>query len=346
MKTIMQIAKAAKRILTSRGFSLSVMAIVLSLSVYAVTANTYTVYLMVDGENKVINTSNTQVGAILKECEVDVDDHDVVEFSGFDGNTAEIRITRSFPVAIRVDDTTYTLKMTGGTVADALAAAGVQMGEDDLISSPLYSFLEEGQRIHINRIDYQTSVYQEMIPYEQEVKTTPLLKTGRTRLLQAGETGEKLLTYGETTKDGYVEEKELLGENIVAKPVTQIHLVGGNVPVSPYDFGYSIVNNAPTQYKMVITNARATGYSAGPRAKGASGNKLSAGHVAVNPNVIPYGSKLYITSADGNFVYGYAIASDTGTGLLQGIIDVDLYYDTYLESVLNGLRNVNIYVLE
>ena len=106
-----------------------------------------------------------------------------------------------------------------------------------------------------------------------------------------------------------VQEAELLGENIILKPTTQIHLVGGDVPVSPYDFGYTIVNNAPTSYKSVITNAKATGYSAGGNARGASGNSLSAGHVAVNPNLIPYGSKLYITSADGSFVYGYAIAS-------------------------------------
>lgn len=165
-------------------------------------------------------------------------------------------------------------------------------------------------------------------------------------MLQEGAAGKKILTYGETTKDGVVQEAELLGENIILKPTTQIHLVGGDVPVSPYDFGYTIVNNAPTSYKSVITNAKATGYSAGGNARGASGNSLSAGHVAVNPNLIPYGSKLYITSGDGSFVYGYAIASDTGTALIDGTIGVDLFYDTYLESLLNGLRTVNIYVLE
>ena len=70
------------------------------------------------------------------------------------------------------------------------------------------------------------------------------------------------------------------------------------------------------------------------------------GHVAVNPNEIPYGSKLYITSANNHFVYGYAIAADTGTGLLADIVDIDLFYDTYAESVLNGRGIVNIYVLE
>ena len=112
--------------------------------------------------------------------------------------------------------------------------------------------------------------------------------------------------------------------------------MGGDVPVSPYDFGYTIVNNAPTSYKSVITNAKATGYSAGGYACGASGNSLSAGHVAVNPNLIPYGSKLYITSADGSFVYGCAIASDTGTGLIDGIIDVTCSMTPIWKACLTG----------
>lgn len=73
---------------------------------------------------------------------------------------------------------------------------------------------------------------------------------------------------------------------------------------------------------------------------------LSAGYVAVHPGEIPYGTRMYITSADNSFVYGFAIAADTGLGLLGDVIDVDLYYDTYLESCLNGKRNVNIYLLD
>ena len=65
----------------------------------------------------------------------------------------------------------------------------------------------------------------------------------------------------------------------------------------------------------------------------------------MDPTEIPYGSKLYITSSDGSFVYGYAIAADTGTGLLNDVIDVDLFYETYTESCLNGRRTVDIYVL-
>ena len=346
MSRFFYVIRLAVQLLKSRGFALSVMAVLLSMSAYAVNATTYTVYIRADEKTDVKLTSKQELDDILEECGISVSPYDKVDFSGFDGNMAEISITRACPVAIRVDQTTYQVMMTEGTVADALDKAGVSIDGDDLISQPLYKFLTGYERILINRIDYRTMTYEEEIPYEVEVRETPLLKNGRTRLLQEGQSGKKILTYGETTRDGVVEEAQLLGENIVQRPTTQIHLVGADVPVSDLDFGYTIVDNAPTEYISVITNAKATGYSAGGKARGASGNRLFAGHVAVNPNLIPYGSKLYITSADGSFVYGYAIASDTGSGLMEGIIDVDLFYETYLESRLNGLRTVNIYVLE
>ena len=62
--------------------------------------------------------------------------------------------------------------------------------------------------------------------------------------------------------------------------------------------------------------ATAVAYSARPGAGTASGRKAIPGHIAVNPNVIPYGTKLYITTPDNKVVYGYAVAADTGTALV------------------------------
>ena len=44
-------------------------------------------------------------------------------------------------------------------------------------------------------------------------------------------------------------------------------------------------------------------------------------------------------------MYGYAIATDTGTALQSGLALVDLYYETYEESLLNGVKQVNVYVI-
>ncbi len=117
-------------------------------------------------------------------------------------------------------------------------------------------------------------------------------------------------------------------------------------PVSSF-VGPEIVDGKPCEgIAATYTAQRSTGYSASPTAKGSSGRRLTYGTVAVNPNVIPYGSLMYITSADGRFVYGYAYAADTGTAMMTGSAFIDLYYETYSESVDNAVIAVNVYVLD
>ena len=61
---------------------------------------------------------------------------------------------------------------------------------------------------------------------------------------------------------------------------------------------------------------------------------------------MPYGTLLYITSTDGKFVYGYAYAADTGTAMQTGHAFVDLYYETYDESLKSAVISVNVYVID
>ncbi len=88
---------------------------------------------------------------------------------------------------------------------------------------------------------------------------------------------------------------------------------------------------------------RVFGITDGKRIFGAAADLWYGGG---NPNVIPYGSLMYITSADGRFVYGYAYAADTGTAMMTGSAFIDLYYETYSESVDNAVIAVNVYVLD
>ena len=88
------------------------------------------------------------------------------------------------------------------------------------------------------------------------------------------------------------------------------------------------VAGAGDVYKRQVLTGKATGYYS-KTGKGSSGLGLGYGTVAVDPDVIPYGTKLYITSTDGKFVYGYAVATDTGIAVQKGQILVDLFYETY-----------------
>ena len=94
-----------------------------------------------------------------------------------------------------------------------------------------------------------------------------------------------------------------------------------------------------------MLSGKTTAYYAAAGAGTASGRKAQYGVVAVNPNVIPYGTRLYICSADGRTVYGYAIAADTGTTLMAGTVLVDLFYNTYAQCCWFGAKQMNVYIL-
>lgn len=331
----------------NRIYAISMLAIFLALIVYIVTDMTKAVYIRDGEELKMTYTFKSDAKDILEDEGIKVMAFDVVSFSGFEGKLGEISITRAFPVRISADGLTQTLMMTEGKVADALELAQLELGEDDTINLPLAKTVEENDSIIIERIQYLYTEVEEVIPFETERKISPLLQNGKKKVLEEGVAGLQRLYYKQKIVDGEPQEAQLYDTKTVKQPSVQVLLVGGKEFISPFDFNVELnEKNQPLSYKQVFTNQSATGYSARRGALTASGRKAIVGHVAVNPNKIPYGSKLFITNASGTFVYGYAVAADTGIALMDGRCDVDLFYDTYEESCLNGRRNVNIYVLE
>lgn len=331
----------------TRTFAVGLLSISLAVTVYTLSVMTHAVYIRDGDQLTLAFTTKQQPDEILREKGIVTMAYDSVDFSGFSGKVGEIKIKRAFPITLSSDGLETPLMVTGGTVEEMLRTHNALPDGDDLVNLSMGMFLAPGDHVVVQRVESSLVDTHQEIPFETITRETCLIKNGRTRLLQQGETGQKVLTYAQTTVDGAVSEEELIGEDISKYPTDHIVLKGTGAAISDLDFGYSLDGNGkPTQYKRVLTNQVATGYSAGKGAWGASGMHLFYGYVAVDPAEIPYGSKLYIASPDGSFVYGYAIAADTGVGLLAGVIDVDLYYETYLESCLNGRRMVDIYVLE
>ena len=63
----------------------------------------------------------------------------------------------------------------------------------------------------------------------------------------------------------------------------------------------------------------------------------------MDPRVIPYGTRMYIVSNDGEYVYGIASAEDCGGGIKGH--KVDLYFNTSAECFQFGVRPCTIYIL-
>ena len=111
----------------------------------------------------------------------------------------------------------------------------------------------------------------------------------------------------------------------------------------PTDSGNTITteNGEVLTYTSTMS-VEATAYTGGGIT--ATGTSARYGAIAVDPTVIPYGTKMYIVSDDGKWIYGVATAEDCG-GAIKGHI-IDLYFDDYSTCIQFGRRNCTVYILD
>ncbi len=102
-------------------------------------------------------------------------------------------------------------------------------------------------------------------------------------------------------------------------------------------------NGVPENYLYCI-EGNSTAYCGGGITS--TGSAVRPGVVAVDPREIPYGTEMWIVSADGRYTYGFARAEDTGGFIYwPNGATVDLYMNTYADCASWGWRGVKIYVL-
>lgn len=278
---------------------------------------------------------------------------DIVNASRIGEETVTVNPNPYRKVKIFADGNNYVVRAKG-SVADAIDAAGIEVDDDDLINVGLCEPLNTNTNIVINRVEYVTEVKLEAIEYATEYKEDDSYVVGFSKVLVDGEEGELAKTICHTYVDGKLASSDVVSTEVTEEPVDEV-IVQGTADVNPIaamsisqldvpDYLALDENGVPTSYSNVLTG-KSCAYSANPSAKTASGRQVKVGYVAVDPAIIPYGTELYIVSTDGKYVYGYAVAADTGTALLDGRILVDLFMESYDASCDWGAKQVNIYIL-
>lgn len=324
-------------LLTLCGLSLTLFAMTYSLGVVIV-SDSY-------GSRQVLITREEDPHRLMAEAGIEAGEGDAFYYTAYNGSLASLSIQRAFPVKVLADGQEYVGSLVSGTVEKVLTLCGVTLGEHDYTEPSLHEPVDEDTVITVHRVEYRDTITYESIPFETEYVYTSLFYRNRSRTvtLQNGSEGTNEITSRERVVDGRVESSQVISiVETVSPKNTIIKAYAPGAPVSSLE-GPPVVDGVPSSYTAVYTG-RATGYSAS-RGRGASGLGLYYGTVAVNPALIPYGTKLYIASTDGRFVYGYAIATDTGGALQSGAALVDLFYETYSEALLNGVQQVNVYVI-
>jgi len=100
------------------------------------------------------------------------------------------------------------------------------------------------------------------------------------------------------------------------------------------------MKSVPDRYNRVLTVTASayTRYDPGNGSYTARGHELRKGLVAVDPQVIPLGTRMYIRG------YGYAIADDVG-GAIRGN-RIDLAFNDRSSALQFGRQNVTVYILD
>lgn len=288
----------------------------------------------------------------------------------------ELTVTRLTSFTLTADGKTNSYKVSSKTVGEALEKCGFTLGPDDRLNVPQGRRLVSGMKLVLQRVEIIQEEETEEIEYGTQYITSRELPEGETQLLSAGLPGRKERVYQATYVDGKLESRELLSEEVKDKPVKQVVVKGiGYQTTAPklefIDDGSGATpdpTSTPTtgkkpsisvsaqagaltdpwgneiSYARTITGT-CTAYCI-PGGTTSIGMEAVRGVIAVDPDIIPYGTRMYVASPDGKVIYGYGVAGDTGGACLAGDIIADLCYDTVEECTILGRREMVLYILQ
>ena len=319
-----------------------------------------------NGADAVSYEGRGTVAEALEQNGIAINEGDIFNCSVEDriADTPEVIITRAFEVKIVADGETKTIHIAGGTVSDALDKAVVTIDDNDEISKPLDTELETDLLIKITRVDYKTKTETVEMNYKTVTKKSATMYTDQAKIETKGVKGVQTITYQEKYVDGILTESVATSSVVEKAPVDEVKTVGtkkrvGAIPGGGYVLpngkktistltppsSLQLDGNVPVSYKKKIVGT-ASAYNCGTHT--ATGKRVRPGYIAVNPKQIPYGTKMWIVSNDGKYIYGYASAEDTGgftkwTGNRATLCD--LYFPNQSSMYAFGRRTVTIYIL-
>lgn len=325
-----------KNIFRNAKFILIVLALVSVLTMGFSTALGNDVELNINGKTKTVFTYEKTVGDFLEKEGIVLKNKDLVSPSLDKVIDKDMKITISSPKSYHIKDGNETIiaEASGYTVADVLENLNIKLNKLDRVSLPLDEIAKEGMEIKIDRVVVENIENKIEIPFETESRENKDMFEGEKKVITKGEVGQKTESLKNTYVNGVLETTEVLKSEITKDPVKEVVEVGTKKG--------TVAPNEKNAKRVIVMQATAYDPTAG--SKTAMGTRARVGAVAVDPKVIPLGSKLYIESIDGFASYGYATAEDTG-GAIKGN-RIDLFYNSNAEANRFGRRNVKVYVLD
>lgn len=315
---------------------MTVLPIILAVSVASISGfawNDKEVTIVADGQTKVVKTHLNSADGILHDAGIAPGKYDVIlRSTNTVQNGTVLTLIRAFPVHVTVDGVERDV-MTVQTTARGLA--------DELgYKAPNYVTLGDGEgrlapnsKIEIARVTGRSEkTFEQPIAVQVIREQDDTLPAGQEEVIQEGQAGIEQVQQEIYYQDGKAIKKDIIRTTTIKQMVPQIIKVGTRETVE--------TSRGAMRYREVITMEASAYTPADGDGRGitATGMLARPGVVAVDPNVIPLGTRLYIPG------YGMAIAADTG-GAIRGN-RIDLLMEDYSAAMNFGRQSVEVYVLE
>lgn len=306
-------------------------------------------YHITDGSRVMVHTTDARdAETVLAEAGVTLKAEDTYTLAP---EACTISVNRGMAVTVEHHGERIETVSQGESVWQLLERLGIAWGERDRISASLEQPVYDGMVLKVELESYEVQSFSKLLPYETVFCTDPSLPAGEKRVLIPGRNGKVRCTALITYVNGAEWSREILREDVTVQPVRSVVAVGTGQPereqasnVMPV-IGNGLIR-LPTgevlTYSHEITSL-ATAYC--DKGRTATGTQARVGAIAVDPTCIPYGTRMFIVSMDGEYIYGIATAEDCGSKEFIHDTRIDLHFDTYKECRQFGARWCKVYFL-
>lgn len=210
------------------------------------------------------------------------------------------------------------------TVGDLLSELGVELSETDVLKAKQDSVIDKDTVISVDEISYGKDYVHTSVDYKTEYKDVLTIPKGTQRVQRRGVLGKDTKEYSVTYVNGVETERSLVSEYVSSYPVSAVIERGVGGSVEGINYSYALTCDTTIYYSGGVT---------------ASGLPADENIVAVDPKVIPLGTKLYIPG------FGIRIAADVGGAVKGYTVDICIDRD-HPWAKTYGRRTATVYIIE
>lgn len=300
------------------------------------------VKVVTDNEKKTIWTAAKTVGDVLKEQNITLTEHDKVQPKPEDKikSNLEIQVEKAFALTLNNGGKEKQVWSTSTTVADFLSQQGIKINDLDRVEPKLEETVKANDNIKVIRVEKVTDVVEEPINFAVVTKKDNSLAKGTEKVMNAGKEGLKAKEFEVVLENGKEVSRKLISEKQVKEKQDKVVAVGTKVAAATQVVSRGTSSKASGK-EIYVSSTAYTANCSGCSGRTATGLDLRANPgakvIAVDPSVIPLGTKVYVEG------YGYAVAADTG-GAIKGN-KIDVFFSSKSEAYKWGRKTVKIKIL-